>query len=151
MVFDSCGGVFGSGFFGVGAGKYLDESEGAAKVEILRSVFNLPPSNELQIQIEGDVSALPYHGNWQGLVMDKPTLAYWFSEDMVSSFFFGCRTSGLVSLHLKNKPLVTLRIQINPLSMLASLSCHQDGYQPMGLFNISIGVLWKLRQPCRRR
>lgn len=53
----------------------------------MRTVFNLPPSNELQIQVEGDTAALPYHGHWQGLVLDDDTVGYWFSEDMVSSFF----------------------------------------------------------------
>ena len=85
--FDSCNGVLGLDLFGVATGGYLDGANDAAEVKILVSVFNVSPTNELQVQIECDVSALPYHGNWQGFVMDEPTLAYWFSEDMVSSFF----------------------------------------------------------------
>ena len=55
--------------------------------EVLRAVFNLPPSNELQVTILSAVTALPYHGNWQGLVVDEGALGHWFSEDMISSFF----------------------------------------------------------------
>ena len=52
LIRDSCGNVLGSGFSGVGTGKMLQVDWCPEKIEMLRSGFNLPPSNELQNQIE---------------------------------------------------------------------------------------------------
>ena len=71
LIYDSQGKPLGSGYFGVGRGKLTEEG-----IEILRSVFNLPPANVLQILIEGDVSTLPYQGIWQGLLFDDTTLVF---------------------------------------------------------------------------
>ena len=84
-IFDQNGNPLGSGYIGVGTGKLVPDPD---NVEVLRSVFSLPPSNELQIPIEGDVGTLPYQGIWQGLVYDDPSIMHWFSDDMVASFFF---------------------------------------------------------------
>ena len=82
LIRDSCGVPLGSGIMGVSTGKLTEDN-----LAILRTVFNLPPSNDLQRVIEGDVVTLPYQGIWQGLVYDDPSLLHWFSDDMVASFF----------------------------------------------------------------
>ena len=82
LIRDSQGTPLGSGLLGVGTDKVTSDGE-----DVLRTVFNLPPSNDLQAVIEGDVGTLPYQGLWQGLIFDDPTLLHWFSEDMVASFF----------------------------------------------------------------
>jgi hypothetical protein len=84
LIRDSEGKPLGSGVMGVGTGKIVPDFE---QLEILRTVFNLPPSNCLQAPILGDVATLPYSGLWQGLVVDDPTLLRWHSEDMISRFF----------------------------------------------------------------
>ena len=87
LLFDSAGQRLGSGYLGVGAGKQVEVPWSDTPVEVLRSVFNLPPSDELQHQIEGDVTALPHHGNWQGLVLNEPLILHWISDDVAASLF----------------------------------------------------------------
>jgi hypothetical protein len=87
LLFDSTGRRLDSCCFGVGTGKQVIDPESQAKLDVLRAVFNLPPANELQFQVDGDVATLPYHGSWQGLVLGDPDVFHWFSDDMVSSFF----------------------------------------------------------------
>ena len=79
---DTGGVPLGSGVMGLSTENFTEDD-----LAILRTVFNLPPSNVLHRVIEGDVATLPYQGILQGLVYDDPSLLHWFSDDMVASFF----------------------------------------------------------------
>ena len=78
---DSTGQCLGFGFLDLGTGKLVEIT---ADLEVLRSVFNLPPSNVIQWPILGDVATLPYQGRWQGFgdcaVEDKRIL---LSDDLL--------------------------------------------------------------------
>ena len=56
------------------------------ELEVLRMILNLIPSNEIQIQIDGDNHTLPYHGCWSSMLLEDDQVGLWSSEDTQASF-----------------------------------------------------------------
>lgn len=75
-------GPVANGWFGVGKGKYLPSREAVPENEILRFIMHFVPVNTLLYPMEGDVSCLPYFGQWSALQVESWQYFAWSSEDI---------------------------------------------------------------------
>ena len=58
-----------NGSFGVGKGDFLELLEGDTEaLEILRWIMNLTATNTITYDLDGDIKALPYVGQWKCIV-----------------------------------------------------------------------------------
>ena len=87
VIRDQHGMPLAGGLFGIGKGKFIQDAPVQELQEVLRLICNFPPSNAVQIKVEGDVGGLPYQGNWQFISVGKESTLLWHSEDMVSCFW----------------------------------------------------------------
>ena len=87
VIRDQHGMSLAGGLFGIGKGKFIQDAPVQELQEVLRLICNFPPSNAVQIKVEGDVGGLPYQGNWQFISVGNESTFFWHSEDMVSSFW----------------------------------------------------------------
>ena len=80
-------GAVANGWFGVGKGKYLPKLDPVPENEILRFIMHFVPVNSLLYPIEGDVSCLPYFGQWSTLQLESWQYFAWSSEDIACMFY----------------------------------------------------------------
>ena len=73
-----------NGLFGVGKGKFIDESK---EKEILRVIMNLKPTNGIMKHAEGSVAELPSITQYLSLVLEGNENAVLFQSDMSSAFY----------------------------------------------------------------
>ena len=73
-----------NGLFGVGKGKFIDESK---EKEILRVIMNLKPTNRIMKHAEGSVAELPSITQYLSLVLEGDESAVLFQSDMSSAFY----------------------------------------------------------------
>ena len=76
-----------NGWFGVGKGKYLAGFPATPEYEVLRLIMHFVPVNTLFHAIEGDVSCLPYFGQWSVLQLESWQYFAWSSEDIACMFY----------------------------------------------------------------
>ena len=73
-----------NGLFGVGKGKFIDESK---EKEVLRVIMNLKPTNRIMKHAEGSVAELPSITQYLSLVLEGDEKAVLFQSDMSSAFY----------------------------------------------------------------
>ena len=76
-----------NGWFGVGKGKYLPGEIESELTEILRLIMHFVPVNSIMDAITGDVSALPYMGQWTSLQLLSWQYFAWSAEDIACMFY----------------------------------------------------------------
>ena len=76
-----------NGWFGVGKGKYLPGVPESELTEILRLIMHFVPVNSVMDAITGDVSALPYMGQWTSLQLLAWQYFVWSAEDIACMFY----------------------------------------------------------------
>ena len=77
-----------NGAFGVPKNKAVPGTEHWEEpLQVLRLIINLHPPNQLQCQIEGDVSLLPYFGQWLGVELLEHGVVLWSGDDLRCSVY----------------------------------------------------------------
>ena len=76
-----------NGWFGVGKGKHLPDLPEEEENEVLRFIMHFVPANSIMDAITGDVSALPFMGQWTSLQLLSWQYFAWSSEDIACMFY----------------------------------------------------------------
>jgi len=81
------GGELRNGWFGIGKDKYLPDCPPEPDFEILRFIMNFVPLNGVSMPVLGDVTQLPYMGQWSNLQLQSWEFFVWSSDDIACMFY----------------------------------------------------------------
>ena len=141
-----------NGWFGVGKGKYLPGCPPDPLHEVLRLIMNFVPVNSILEPITGDVSTLPYMGQWTSLQLLSWQYFSWSSEGISCMFYifrvpaawapymaFSC---GNVARFLKEPENVDMRLCARVLGMgwLSSVGVAQHLIRELTLRAPTLGA-----------